>query len=136
MLAHSPGWISLLMGTAVYLSGFWMREESRAGCCSLQAAAKSGGNRTAALGSGLPSNRHQLGFFVLWHMTLLILLQSFLGVLGISEGTFLPCAPPQLQVSPLEAWTVLLFLLLVIPLLATICRLNVATSGYTWKSWK
>lgn len=58
MLARSPGWISLLMATAVYLSGFWTCEEGRAGCCSPQAAAESGWNRTAALRSEPPSNRH------------------------------------------------------------------------------
>lgn len=63
-LAPSPGWILLLMATAVYLSGFWIW----AGWGSPQAAAKRGRNRTAVLGSGLPSNRHQLGVlsFGMW----------------------------------------------------------------------
>lgn len=68
MLAPSPGWVLLLMATAVYLSGFWICEERRAGWSSPQAAAECRRNRTAVLGSGLPSNRHQLGFlsFGMW----------------------------------------------------------------------
>lgn len=115
ILAHSPGWISLLMATAVYLSGFWMCKEGRAGCCSPQAAADSRGTELLHWDQGYQVTRHQLGFNVLWHLTLVILLQSFPGVLGILEGTFLPCGQPLFQVSTLEAQTLLLFLLLVIP---------------------
>lgn len=82
MLAHSPGWILLLMATAVYLSGFWLCEERRAGWCSPQAAAECGRSRTALLGSGLLSNRHQLG------------------VLSFGMGPFPFCSKPFWQFRP------------------------------------
>lgn len=135
MLAHSPGWISLLMAAAVYLSGFWTCGEGRAGRC-IPGQLPKAGEENGCVGIRVTTEPATSRVFYPLTFDPPHSAPKLSWVLGGLEGSFLPCGQPVLEVSALEAQTLLFFVRFVIPLLAAICHVDMATSGYILESWK